>query len=82
MPRNGGGGGGEAASSLRGKRKKVGGGGRKTRKGKDSDFVTSAPCNPDAEKSPKTQNNLWRKDRLIDLKMFLKNILAVLVAVV
>ena len=63
------------ASSLRGKRKKVGG--RKTRKGKDSDFVTSASCVPDAEKSTKTQNNLWRKDRLIDLKMFLKNILFV-----
>ena len=28
-------------------------GGRKTRKGKDSDFVTSAPCIPDAKKIPK-----------------------------
>ena len=75
----GGGGGQQGVGGVSAKRL---GGGRKTRKGKDSDFVTSAPCNPDAEKSPKTQNNLWRKDRLIDLKMFLKNILAVLVAVV
>ena len=28
-----------------------------------SDFVTSASCVPDAQKSPKTQNNSWHASR-------------------